>query len=56
MSTVEFFFDCSSPMTYLAFERVQQLKARVDCNVVLWPMFVVGVCISIAPQNSRKLR
>ena len=34
MHSLEFFFDCSSPWTYLAFESVQKLKARIDFDIV----------------------
>jgi 2-hydroxychromene-2-carboxylate isomerase len=43
MPTLEFFFDCSSPWTYLAFERVQRLKQRVDFALVWRPILVGGV-------------
>ena len=43
MHTLEFFFDCSSPWTYLAFERVQRLKQRVDFTLVWRPILVGGV-------------
>jgi 2-hydroxychromene-2-carboxylate isomerase len=43
MHTLEFFFDCSSPWTYLAFERVQRLKQRVDFALVWRPILVGGV-------------
>ncbi len=50
MHTLEFFFDCSSPWTYLAFESVQKLKARVDFNIVWRPILVGGVFNSVNPS------
>ena len=40
MRSLEFFFDCSSPWTYLAFERIQTAGAgRAD---IAWRPFLVG--------------
>jgi 2-hydroxychromene-2-carboxylate isomerase len=43
MHTLEFFFDCSSPWTYLAFENVQRLRQRVDFAIEWRPFLVGGV-------------
>jgi 2-hydroxychromene-2-carboxylate isomerase len=43
MSTLEFFFDCSSPWTYLAFTRVQPIAARAGAQIVWKPILVGGV-------------
>ena len=43
MHRIEFFFDCSSPWTYLAFESVQPIAARDDVELVYVPMLVGGV-------------
>jgi 2-hydroxychromene-2-carboxylate isomerase len=43
MHTLEFFFDCSSPWTYLAFENVQRLRQRVDFTIEWRPFLVGGV-------------
>ncbi len=43
MHTLEFFFDCSSPWTYLAFENVQSIAARPDVTLVWRPILVGGV-------------
>ena len=43
MRTLEFFFDCSSPWTYLAFENVQKLKSRVDFEIEWRPILVGGI-------------
>ena len=39
MDTLEFFFDCSSPWTYLAFENIQKLELPVEID---WRPFLVG--------------
>jgi 2-hydroxychromene-2-carboxylate isomerase len=43
MHRIEFFFDCSSPWTYLAFESVQPIAARDDVELNYVPMLVGGV-------------
>lgn len=43
MPTLEFFFDCSSPWTYLAFVRIQDILARVRAKTVWYPILVGGV-------------
>jgi 2-hydroxychromene-2-carboxylate isomerase len=43
MATLEFFFDCSSPWTYLAFTRVQPVVARTGADIVWKPILVGGV-------------
>jgi 2-hydroxychromene-2-carboxylate isomerase len=50
MHTLEFFFDCSSPWTYLAFESVQKVKARIDFNIVWRPILVGGVFNQVNPS------
>ena len=39
----EFYFDTSSPWTYLAFARICQLAARTGCELILKPFLVGGV-------------
>ena len=41
--TIEFFFDCSSPWTYLAFESIQPIAARSDVAFHYRPILVGGV-------------
>jgi len=50
--TLEFFFDCSSPWTYLAFESIFPLieQAPVDVELVWKPILVGGVFNSINPS------
>ncbi len=43
MATLEFFFDCSSPWTYLAFTRLPPVLERTGAAVVWRPILVGGV-------------
>jgi len=43
VSALEFFFDCSSPWTYLAFTRVHEIAARAGARIVWRPILVGGV-------------
>jgi 2-hydroxychromene-2-carboxylate isomerase len=43
LATLEFFFDCSSPWTYLAFTRIQPVAARTGAGIVWKPILVGGV-------------
>ena len=43
MATLEFFFDCSSPWTYLAFTRIHDIVARNKTEIVWKPILVGGV-------------
>ncbi|HEY1878841.1 MAG TPA: 2-hydroxychromene-2-carboxylate isomerase [Caulobacteraceae bacterium] len=47
---VEFFFDCSSPWTYLAFENIRPLAADVGAKIVWRPFLVGGVFNTINPS------
>lgn len=40
---LEFFFDCSSPWTYLAFARVHEVVARTGAEIIWKPILVGGV-------------
>ena len=40
---LEFFFDCSSPWTYLAFTRIHDVIARTRAEIVWRPILVGGV-------------
>ena len=44
---LDFFFDCSSPWTYLAFHAVQPLAAELDVAIVWKPILVGGVFNSV---------
>src|SRR5690606_14683012 len=50
MHTIEFYFDCSSPWTYLGFESIQRLAERVDVEVIWKPILVGGVFNSVNPS------
>lgn len=41
--TLDFYFDCSSPWTYLAFHAIQPLAAETDATIVWKPILVGGV-------------
>ncbi|HEX4534362.1 MAG TPA: 2-hydroxychromene-2-carboxylate isomerase [Rhizomicrobium sp.] len=43
MASLEFFFDCSSPWTYLAFSRIPALLQRTGASIVWRPILVGGV-------------
>jgi 2-hydroxychromene-2-carboxylate isomerase len=43
LTTLEFFFDCSSPWTYLAFTRIPAIAARADVEIDWKPILVGGV-------------
>ena len=40
---LEFFFDCSSPWTYLAFDRIETLATEVGAELIWRPILVGGV-------------
>ena len=42
-TTIECFFDCSSPWTYMGFERLIKLKQCYDFTVIWKPILVGGV-------------
>jgi 2-hydroxychromene-2-carboxylate isomerase len=46
---IEFFFDCSSPWTYLAFENIQPLAAEFDAQIVWRPILVGGIFNAVNP-------
>ncbi len=50
MHQIEFFFDCSSPWTYLAFESIQPIAAREDVTLVWKPFLVGGVFNTVNPS------
>jgi 2-hydroxychromene-2-carboxylate isomerase len=49
MHTLEFYFDCSSPWTYLAFERALNLFTADDVEIVWKPILVGGVFNAVNP-------
>jgi len=47
---VEFFFDCASPWTYLAFHNIQQLASREGFTIRWRPILVGGVFNAVNPS------
>ncbi|MFZ3082883.1 2-hydroxychromene-2-carboxylate isomerase [Rhodoferax ferrireducens] len=47
---IEFFFDCSSPWTYLAFHNLQPLAAELDEPVHWRPVLVGGIFNAVNPS------
>jgi len=43
MAVIEFFFDCSSPWTYLGFTRIHDIVKRTGAEIVFKPILVGGV-------------
>lgn len=46
---IEFFFDCSSPWTYLAFHNIQPLARELDAPIVWRPILVGGIFNAVNP-------
>ncbi|HYM32937.1 MAG TPA: 2-hydroxychromene-2-carboxylate isomerase [Candidatus Cybelea sp.] len=49
-ATIEFFFDCSSPWTYLAFHNIQPLAAEFGARIVWRPILVGGIFNTVNPS------
>ena len=47
---IEYFFDCSSPWTYLSFSRICKLLARYEFELKLRPILVGGIFNTINPS------
>ncbi len=47
---IEFFYDCSSPWTYLAFHNIQPLAAETGTAIVWRPILVGGIFNSVNPS------
>ncbi len=50
MARVEFFFDISSPWTYLAFANIQPLAAELDVRIDWKPILVGGIFNTVNPS------
>lgn len=50
MRRLEFFFDCSSPWTYLAFHRIEDLATETGAELVWRPILVGGVFNTVNPS------
>ena len=46
---IEFFFDCSSPWTYLAFHNIQPIAAELDAPIAWRPILVGGIFNTVNP-------
>jgi 2-hydroxychromene-2-carboxylate isomerase len=47
---LEFFFDCSSPWTYLAFKEIENLCSRLSLELIWKPILVGGIFNTINPS------
>jgi len=47
---LEFFFDCSSPWTYLAFKEIENLCSRLNLELVWRPILVGGIFNTVNPS------
>jgi len=47
---IEFFFDCSSPWTYLAFHNIQPMAAELGVPIAWRPILVGGVFNAVNPS------
>jgi 2-hydroxychromene-2-carboxylate isomerase len=56
MADIDFFFDCSSPWTYLAFTNIQPLARELNARIHWRPFMVGGVFNTVNPSvyESRK--
>jgi 2-hydroxychromene-2-carboxylate isomerase len=50
VARVEFFFDCSSPWTYLGFHGLEQIVAETGAELVWKPILVGGVFNTVNPS------
>jgi len=50
MKKIEYFFDCSSPWTYLSFEGLLELSKRKELEIIWKPILVGGIFNSINPS------
>jgi len=50
LNMIEFFFDCSSPWTYLAFHNIQPLAAEFGAEITWRPILVGGIFNTINPS------
>lgn len=50
MHTLEFFFDCSSPWTYLAFSRIEVVAETIGAEVDWRPILVGGLFNQVNPS------
>jgi 2-hydroxychromene-2-carboxylate isomerase len=48
--TLEFFYDCSSPWTYLAFHRIEEVASKHHAQLIWKPILVGGVFNTVNPS------
>src|SRR5580693_6007609 len=48
---LEFFYDCSSPWTYLAFTKIEDVALRHDANLIWRPILVGGLFNTVNPMR-----
>jgi len=48
---IEFFFDCSSPWTYLAFHNIQPLAKEFGVEISWRPILVGGIFNTVKPER-----
>src|SRR5258708_13865013 len=47
---LEFFYDCSSPWTYLAFTKIEDVALRHDAELIWRPILVGGLFNTVNPS------
>jgi 2-hydroxychromene-2-carboxylate isomerase len=47
---LEFFYDCSSPWTYLAFSQIEEVAQRHQADLIWRPILVGGVFNAVNPS------
>src|SRR6266404_2450219 len=47
---IEFFYDCSSPWTYLAFNKIEEVERRHDADLIWRPILVGGLFNTVNPS------
>jgi 2-hydroxychromene-2-carboxylate isomerase len=47
---LEFFYDCSSPWTYLAFTKIEEVARRHDADLIWRPILVGGLFNTVNPS------
>src|SRR5277367_4647563 len=47
---LEFFYDCSSPWTYLAFSKIEEVALRHDAQLIWRPILVGGLFNTVNPS------
>ena len=53
---IEFFFDCSSPWTYLAFHNIQPLAKEFGVEISWRPILVGGILMASPAERAQSAR